>query len=98
VATVQLNGKNLIEIDQLPALLPELKSNSAMRSGISMISFALQNLAEWNDETTIYSPPNGPFAGIRSSFIKGATGEWVELMDWQSLADSGCLPSHEPDI
>jgi hypothetical protein len=98
VATVQLNGKNLIEIDQLPALPPELKSNSAMRSGISMISFALQNLAEWNDETTIYSPPNGPFAGIRSSFIKGATGEWVELMDWQSLADSGYLPSHEPDI
>lgn len=94
VATVQLSGKNLIEIDQFPALPSEFLTNSAMPSGISMISFALRDLAEWVDETALYSPPDGPYAGIFSSFIRGATGEWVELMEWLSLTDTGSLPHH----
>ena len=80
IATVQLSGQSLIEIDQLAGVQPRPRGELNLPSGISAISFALASLDALPDNCLSYSPETGPFAGKRCYLMEGASGEFIELV------------------
>lgn len=83
VATLQLAGNHLIEIDQLDGLVdaPELGS---LPPGIAWIAFAVEELPAGTESHII---DQGPWSGRSAAFLRGAAGELYELI---------LIPSLEP--
>ena len=80
IATVQLSGQSLIEIDELADVQPRPRGELDLPSGISAISFAMANLDALPDNCLAYTPETGPFAGKRCFLLEGACGELIELV------------------
>ena len=84
VAVIQLAGNNLIEIDEISSLNRPSHDVSKMPPGISMISFAINDLNVLPATTTIYTIKEGPYAEFRASLIRGKAGELIELIEQKS--------------
>ena len=84
VATVQLQGKSLIEIDEYPGLAPRPAGNTGLASGISMIGFAVEPACLASEAAGDYTLDAGPFAGGTARLLQGSAGELVELIDRES--------------
>jgi len=78
VATVQLAGNNLVELDEIPGLADNPSANKQLATGIYMISFEVDVLP---DDTTIYTISDGPLKHRRACLIKGSVGELMELVE-----------------
>ena len=81
VATLQLRGSNLIEIDQLDGLVPRPTNYGALPTGIAMITFEVMNIPDTIDSFSLF---DGPFAGRRAALLQGAAGELIELIETES--------------
>ncbi len=81
VATLQLHGNNLIEIDQLAGLQPPATNDAHLPPGISMLSFAISNLDTLPEGSDVYRIDAGPFSGRQASLLRGNGGELIELIE-----------------
>ncbi|MEP1472578.1 MAG: hypothetical protein ABJK20_02175 [Halieaceae bacterium] len=81
VATVQLSGKNLIEIDEFPSLLPPPDTNSGLPAGISMISFAVDSGSFAGDLASSYVLESAPLKGKKARLLAGSAGELIEIIE-----------------
>ncbi|TQV81251.1 hypothetical protein FKG94_09115 [Exilibacterium tricleocarpae] len=90
VATLQLAGDTLIEIDQLAAATPALPRPGHLPAGIAMVSFSVRNLDDvpgLADTPSVQFDP--PYGGARTVCLRGAAGEVIELIEsatWQDTA------------
>ncbi len=80
IATLQLRGQSLIEIDELDGLSPRPRSMHDLPTGISLISFAMRNGDALPDGCLAYRLQDGPFSGHRGYLMEGAAGELIELL------------------
>lgn len=78
VATVQLAGSNLVELDEVPELNTSLADLPSPANGIAMISFAVEKLPSAD---RLYSITEGPHQGKKACLIRGAAGEFMELIE-----------------
>jgi len=79
VATLQLSGETLIEIDQLSEATPRPCADGHLPAGIAMISFGIKQM---QDLPVMMHHPEGVFYGRRHAcVIKGPSGELVELIE-----------------
>ncbi len=83
VSTIQLQGKNLIEIDQLNGLRNRPLSDAGLPAGIGMITFAVESIPA---DLEKYRVSKGDPAELRGGLYRGAAGELIELIE---------LPEHE---
>jgi len=83
VATVQLAGQSMVEIDQLGVAKPRPPSAGLLPAGIAMVSFVFDNID--NIGIKPVSPPcalPGKFyGGQRVAACRGAGGELIELIE-----------------
>lgn len=88
VATVQLAGKSLIEIDQLAGLVERPEMQSGLVPGIAMVSFEVDGLDAIAAQPVAkpYCLDDAFYRGRRAALYRGAAGEWVELIE----RSSGC--------
>jgi len=77
VATIQLRGKNLVEIDQLDGLAVRPGTPGNLPSGISMITFAVDAIPAHIES---YIVTQGALVGQKAAMIRGAAGELIELI------------------
>lgn len=80
VATLQLAGDSLIEIDQLEGLQPRDES-AGLPAGIAAIAFAVDALPP---DTPRHRAERGPHAGRDAVLLRGASGELIELIERES--------------
>jgi hypothetical protein len=78
VATIQLRGKNLVEIDQLENLRDRPLAGQGLPTGIAVITFAIQSIPETIMSHTI---PNGDHKGCKAALLKGSAGQLIELIE-----------------
>jgi len=78
IATLQLRGNCLIEIDQLESLTRREIKKGYLPPGIALISFAVDQLPTGADT---YRVPDGPLAGHKAVLKTGAAGELIELIE-----------------
>ncbi len=78
VATIQLRGDNLIEIDQLEGLSARPSNSGGLSAGITMISVAVRSIppAARNPQTA-----DGIFADNKAVMTQGSAGELIELIE-----------------
>ena len=81
VATLQLRGSNLIEIDQLEGLRKRPSNSEKLPTGIAMISIEVTNIP---GSIESYTKGDGPDAGRRAALLRGAAGEMIELIETES--------------
>ena len=81
VATLQLRGSNLIEIDQLEGLNDRPSNSGRLPTGIAMISFGVETIPGSID---CFTMSEGPNAGCRAAFFQGTSGEQIELIETKS--------------
>lgn len=82
VATLQLAGDTLIEIDQLEDAVPRPHVSQRLPSGIAMISFVCKNLPQ--AASSISSPvliEDQFYRARRTLCLHGAAGELIELVE-----------------
>ncbi len=79
VATLQLAGKTLIEIDEIPAASARPHQDGHLASGIAMITFGVQKMHEM--PLKMHHIKSAFYGNKHASCIKGPTGELVELID-----------------
>ena len=83
VATVQLAGQSMVEIDQLGVARPRPPAAGKLPAGIAMVSFVIDNID--NIDLTFVSPPqvlpNRLYSGQRVAVCRGAGGELIELIE-----------------
>ena len=77
VATIQLAGNNLVELDQIESLQHQPQNQPAPAAGIAMISFAVMELPAELDHYVI---DQGPYQGQTAALMRGAGGELMELI------------------
>lgn len=82
VATIQLRGKNLIEIDQLEGLNDRPSNSGKFPTGIAVISFGVAAIPASIESYTVGEEP---IAGCQASLLQGAAGELIELIETDSL-------------
>ena len=75
VATLQLRGQCLIEIDQLAG--QAAPPAGTLPSGIAWVAFAVEQLPPGSEPYTI---AQGPYAGCSAAFARGHAGEIYELI------------------
>jgi hypothetical protein len=85
VAVIQLAGNNLIEIDEISSLNIPSHDVFSMPPGISMISFAINDLDFLPANTDSYTIKDGPYSECRASLIRGKAGELIELIEQNHL-------------
>ena len=83
VATLQLAGATLIEMDEVGELPPRSADEAGLPPGIAMISMAV---AELPPDTPGRTLADGPWAGRRAARVAGAAGEWIELIEGNDLS------------
>lgn len=83
VATLQLDGNCLFEIDQLPEASPVHVNEDSLPSGIALITCAVKNLDAIASATgaTIHEIKNEYYPSSRVLLLKGPAGEWIELTE-----------------
>ncbi|ARN73444.1 hypothetical protein [Oceanicoccus sagamiensis] len=83
VATVQLAGETMIEIDQIDAAEPRPQTEGRLPAGIAMISYEVDALSDhslvWFSEPARISSP--PYNGRLAACCRGVGGELVELIE-----------------
>jgi len=77
IATIQLAGQHMVEIDQVDGLSPPIVDQDSPQAGISSVSFAINSLA---NEKASYTLANGPYAGCQSISVRGPSGEMLEFI------------------
>lgn len=82
VATLQLAGESLIEIDELPMATPGAASSGRLPPGIAVVSFALHGVEEaklpWlHPPGEMMGPPYSRLGGV----CRGAAGELAEFIE-----------------
>jgi len=82
VATLQLAGKALFEIDQLPEAEPLQVAAGQLPSGIALISCYCQDIEHIAAQTgvRIYALDDEYYPAGRALLLKGTAGEWLELV------------------
>jgi hypothetical protein len=81
VSTIQLRGKNLIEIDQLDDLSERPLQHGLLPAGIAMITFGMDRFpAELEDRLVSRADP----ATVNAGLVRGAGGELIELIELQT--------------
>jgi hypothetical protein len=78
VATIQLHGSNLIEIDQLDGLSTRPSNSGKLPTGIAMITFAVESIPE---PTACHTVIEGNYTGCKAALLRGAAGELIELIE-----------------
>lgn len=82
VATVQLAGNTMIEIDEIPAAAPRPCSAGRLPAGIAMVSFEMEQLpSSMPGFSEAQCLEEAPYYGRRALCGRGAAGEWVELIE-----------------
>jgi hypothetical protein len=81
VASIQLRGKNLIEIDQLDGVIRRPVGPRGLPAGIAVISFAVEAIPPGADAQLLQ---DGRHAGCRAALLQGAAGELIELIETDS--------------
>ena len=84
VSTIQLAGKNLIEIDEVVGLESRAGAKHLENEGITVMTFALRDFNSLTDPSERYKVPSGPFAGKSAILVRGSSNEIIELMEWNS--------------
>ena len=87
LATIQISGQNLIEIDQVTGLKSISCAKRLESEGITVMTFALRDFFELTDLAERYTIPNGPFAGKSAVLVRGSSNENIELMEFDSLLE-----------
>jgi hypothetical protein len=77
VATIQLNGNSLIEIDQINAAVPPPSAPDRLPSGIAMISFRMDSI---DSKVATLTPSGLPYAGNKAACMRGKANEVIELI------------------
>ncbi|MEE2002897.1 hypothetical protein QWY20_15680 [Alkalimonas sp. MEB108] len=82
VATLQLAGNSLFEIDQLPEAEPLQTATGQLPSGIAMISCITRDLdgIAKRMNATIHSLDDPYYPASRAILLKGSAGELIELV------------------
>ncbi|CAM3814833.1 hypothetical protein [Rheinheimera salexigens] len=82
VATLQLDGKCLFEIDQVPQAQPIINNEGSLPSGIAMVTCVVKNIDEIAAQfkVTITQTNNAYYPGSKIIMLKGAAGELIELV------------------
>lgn len=78
IATFQLNGSNMVELDEVADMSTPLADASNPPNGIAIISFAVKSLPS---NAQAYEIPNGPFKSKKACLIRGTAGEFMELIE-----------------
>ena len=82
VATVQLAGKTMVEIDQLGVARPRPPTAGLLPAGIAMVSFLVDDIDSVGLQAV--SPPQtlegALYRGQRVVVVRGAAGELIELI------------------
>jgi len=78
VATIQLRGSNLIEIDQLDGLSTRPSNSGKLPTGIAVITFAVESIPQSSNCQTM---TEGKYAGCKTTLLQGAAGELIELIE-----------------
>lgn len=78
LATIQLAGNNLIEIDQLDGLEAKQYSEGTLPPGIALISFKVNVLPEYLSRTLLLTEPQ---KGSKATVLTGHAGELFELIE-----------------
>ena len=81
VATIQLSGKNLIEIDEVIGLESMTGATQLQNEGITIMTFALRDFYELTDPSERYKILSGPYVGKSAILIRGSSNENIELME-----------------
>jgi len=83
VATVQLNGNSLIEIDQIDAFLPRSIMPNGLVNGVAMVSFIVPSLnaVPFKPLGPVYTLDDGFYLGRPAALFRGSAGELVELIE-----------------
>ena len=76
LATLQLRGDTLIELDQVPDLAPSAFGPGLPPAGIASIGFGTTAALP---DTPRFTRTDGPLAGRECCRLQGAAGEWIEL-------------------
>jgi hypothetical protein len=80
VATVQLDGASLVEIDEIPELAPD-ETPGTLPSGLAMISFvADQDLPPTDGSTWRNIRPRAGWPANGIAVSRGPAGEWIEWL------------------
>lgn len=82
LATVQLAGSTLIEIDELSNLSKPENSSEQMPGGIAMVTFLVDRLPE--HPLLVHAAQrldNAPYCGCRAAVLIGNAGERIELIE-----------------
>jgi hypothetical protein len=82
VATLQLNGKCLFEIDQVPQAQVIINNSGSLPSGIAMVTCLVDNIDDVAKRFTIpvVTTDNEYYPGKKIILLKGIAGEWIELV------------------
>ena len=80
VATLQLDGHHLIEMDQIEHL-SERPETMGLPAGIAWIAFAIKQLPAGSP---VYTIEQGPYAGHAALMLRGTAGELYELIETTS--------------
>jgi len=81
VATVQLAGKNLVELDEIAGLNKIESEHNLPYSGIGAITFAVQKLPS---KSSLQELASYDVEGHQTTLIKGSAGELMELVQLES--------------
>jgi len=83
VATVQLAGETMIEIDQIDEAAPRPQQKGHLPAGIAMISYEVESLADLAVDwlATPARLSGAPYNGRLAGCCRGAGGELLELIE-----------------
>jgi len=78
VATAQLSGENLVELDQIDGLLESQDYPLNPNTGIGMVSFEVSSLP---GDRQAYVLNDGPYQSRRATLVSGTGGERMEFIE-----------------
>ncbi len=81
IATVQLAGGNLVEIDELRGLRERPRADGRLPPGIAIVGVECADVAAVGPEQKMYGAGAGPFANRGAALIDGAGGELIEFIE-----------------
>lgn len=84
LALVPISPGFLIELDEYPAAAaPRPVRNGDLPPGIAMVSFSVRSLNARQLDWVVAPEPRSvlPYHGQRSGVLRGAAGEWIELIE-----------------
>lgn len=83
LATLQLAGNSMLEIDQINAAKPRPQTAGKLPGGIAMVSFEInsfENIAPGSIVTPAQNIDSAPYCGRETICLQGASGELIELI------------------